>query len=75
MNWCFLLLAMGGLRLCLENLNKYGIRVNPAFWVSAMIGDTFNTDYIEFPAAYLLVCKYRQGNALIIKEGRNVIFV
>jgi len=55
MNWCFLLLAMGGLRLCLENLNKYGIRVNPAFWVSAMIGDTLNTDYIEFPAAYLLV--------------------
>ena len=23
-NWAFLLLAMGGLRLALENINKYG---------------------------------------------------
>jgi len=55
MNWCFLLLVMGGARLCLENLNKYGIRVNPAVWLGALFGNSFSSaEYAEFPAAYLL---------------------
>ncbi len=32
MNWAFLLLTIGGVRLGLENFNKYGIRVDPSFW-------------------------------------------
>ncbi|CAG0882480.1 unnamed protein product [Cyprideis torosa] len=31
-NWAFLLLCLGGIRLMLENLNKYGIRANPIYW-------------------------------------------
>ncbi|XP_013106238.1 diacylglycerol O-acyltransferase 1 [Stomoxys calcitrans] len=31
-NWGFLLLTIGGFRLCLENLLKYGIRINPLDW-------------------------------------------
>jgi len=54
MNWCFLLLLMGGVRLFLENLNKYGVRVNPSDWVAAFLGDSLNTGYMEFPTAYLL---------------------
>jgi diacylglycerol O-acyltransferase-1 len=33
MNWAFLLLTIGGVRLLLENYNKYGVRVDPTFWV------------------------------------------
>jgi len=33
MNWAFLMLTIGGLRLLLENYNKYGVRVDPTFWV------------------------------------------
>ena len=35
-NWAFLLLAMGGLRLALENINKYGLRVNLTGWVETL---------------------------------------
>ncbi|XP_060516506.1 diacylglycerol O-acyltransferase 1 [Cylas formicarius] len=31
-NWAFLLLSIGGLRLLLENFIKYGIRVDPIEW-------------------------------------------
>ena len=36
-NWAFLLLAMGGLRLALENINKYGIRVNLTGWIETLL--------------------------------------
>merc|ERR1719150_1242471 len=35
-NWAFLLLAMGGIRLFLENINKYGVRVNLTAWMSVL---------------------------------------
>uniref|UniRef100_A0A0K8URF5 O-acyltransferase n=2 Tax=Endopterygota TaxID=33392 RepID=A0A0K8URF5_BACLA len=37
-NWGFLLLTIGGFRLCLENLLKYGIRINPLDWYYFMSG-------------------------------------
>ncbi|KAM8716644.1 hypothetical protein ACLKA7_003511 [Drosophila subpalustris] len=37
-NWGFLLLCIGGLRLGLENLLKYGIRVNPIDWYFFLSG-------------------------------------
>ena len=36
-NWAFLLLAMGGLRLALENINKYGLRVNLTGWMETLL--------------------------------------
>lgn len=37
-NWGFLLLTMGGFRLCLENLIKYGIRIDPIQWYIVLSG-------------------------------------
>ncbi|XP_054741486.1 diacylglycerol O-acyltransferase 1 [Anastrepha obliqua] len=37
-NWGFLLLTIGGFRLCLENLLKYGIRINPLDWYFFLSG-------------------------------------
>ncbi|XP_016942857.2 diacylglycerol O-acyltransferase 1 [Drosophila suzukii] len=37
-NWGFLLLCIGGLRLGLENLLKYGIRINPLDWFFFLSG-------------------------------------
>jgi len=37
-NWGFLLLFMGGVRLLLENLIKYGIRVDPEQWLIFLTG-------------------------------------
>ena len=57
-NWAFLLLSIGGLRLFLENFNKYGIRVNPKAWFNALFGqlDPFNDNH-EYPTSFLLLCK------------------
>ncbi|XP_023344418.1 diacylglycerol O-acyltransferase 1 [Eurytemora carolleeae] len=53
-NWAFLLLVMGGLRLCLENLNKYGVRVNPNSIITAFLNHVTdeNASFISF---YLLL--------------------
>ncbi|KAF4517830.1 hypothetical protein B566_EDAN008772 [Ephemera danica] len=37
-NWAFLLLFMGGVRLFLENVIKYGIRVDPMEWIFFLSG-------------------------------------
>ncbi|XP_021917601.1 diacylglycerol O-acyltransferase 1 [Zootermopsis nevadensis] len=37
-NWGFLLLTMGGIRLLLENFIKYGIRVDPEQWLIVLTG-------------------------------------
>lgn len=37
-NWGFLLLFMGGVRLLLENLLKYGVRVDPHQWIIFLTG-------------------------------------
>lgn len=43
-NWAFLLLLMGGFRLLLENLLKYGIRVDPTQWLLLFFGGS-NRDF------------------------------
>ncbi|KAK6632049.1 hypothetical protein RUM44_007079 [Polyplax serrata] len=37
-NWAFLLLSVGGSRLFLENIIKYGIRVDPSQWLIVITG-------------------------------------
>ena len=56
-NWAFLLLCLGGIRLSLENFNKYGIRVNPKSWIDALFGqlDPFNENR-EYPTTFLILC-------------------
>ena len=51
-NWAFLLLAMGGLRLALENINKYGLRVDLTGWVGTLLYHVTHNQG-EFPTMYL----------------------
>ncbi|XP_072382240.1 diacylglycerol O-acyltransferase 1 [Diabrotica undecimpunctata] len=37
-NWAFLLLSIGGVRLLLENFIKYGIRIDPVQWFYMLTG-------------------------------------
>ncbi|CAG9864497.1 unnamed protein product [Phyllotreta striolata] len=37
-NWAFLLLSIGGVRLLLENFLKYGIRIDPIQWLYILTG-------------------------------------
>ncbi|XP_066143790.1 diacylglycerol O-acyltransferase 1 [Euwallacea fornicatus] len=43
-NWAFLILSIGGLRLLLENFIKYGVRVDPIQWIYYLI-DEEGSDY------------------------------
>ncbi|XP_049788259.1 diacylglycerol O-acyltransferase 1 [Schistocerca cancellata] len=52
-NWAFLLLAIGGMRLLLENLIKYGIRVDPRQWIIFLSGQQEGT--AEHPSVVLLM--------------------
>jgi len=51
-NWAVLLLFLGSLRICLENLHRYGIRVSPMRWVRYLFGDN---NQLSFPVVYLLM--------------------
>lgn len=53
-NWGFLLLFMGGLRLSLENLLKYGIRIDPFQWLIVLNGGTAEFS-IENPSVFLFI--------------------
>ncbi|XP_073941804.1 diacylglycerol O-acyltransferase isoform X2 [Choristoneura fumiferana] len=48
-NWGFLMLTIGGLRLCLENFLKYGFRVNPIEWIILLTGHN------EYPSVVLII--------------------
>ncbi|KAK0157832.1 hypothetical protein PV328_011522, partial [Microctonus aethiopoides] len=52
-NWGFLLLGLGGVRLLLENFIKYGIRVNPREWFFFLSG---KNDGGEESPSILLIC-------------------
>jgi len=39
-NWGFLLLFLGGSRLFLENIIKYGVRIDPMQWLNLLVGDS-----------------------------------
>lgn len=56
-NWGFLLLALGGSRLLLENFIKYGIRVKPFEWLNFLFGDALT--YHIPPSLIVLVCKLK----------------
>ncbi|XP_053621254.1 diacylglycerol O-acyltransferase 1 isoform X2 [Plodia interpunctella] len=53
-NWGFLMLTIGGVRLFLENLLKYGFRVNPIEWIIVLTG--YNEgDNRHYPSVVLLI--------------------
>ncbi|CAD6222051.1 GSCOCG00005311001-RA-CDS, partial [Cotesia congregata] len=52
-NWGFLLLGLGGVRLLLENFIKYGIRVDPLQWFTFLSGTQDGGE--EYPSI-LLIC-------------------
>ncbi|XP_028159246.1 diacylglycerol O-acyltransferase 1 isoform X2 [Ostrinia nubilalis] len=53
-NWGFLMLTIGGVRLFLENILKYGIRVNPIEWIIVLTGYNEGNNY-QFPSVILLI--------------------
>jgi len=54
LNWTVLLLILVAIKMFLENLNKYGVRINPSLWFSAAFGELDN-DRREYPAIPLLL--------------------
>lgn len=54
-NWGFLLLTMGGVRLLLENFIKYGFRVDPMQWFIVLTGR--NEGDATHPSIILGFCK------------------
>lgn len=67
-NWGFLLLSMGGARLLLENLIKYGIRIDPGQWINVLTGS--RSGEVEHLALYL--CLYAVvpvGICLLLERG------
>ncbi|XP_023949775.2 diacylglycerol O-acyltransferase 1 isoform X1 [Bicyclus anynana] len=68
-NWGFLLLTVGGLRLCLENFIKYGIRVNPIEWLIVLTG--YNEgDNRQYPSVILLIfCVVPAVVSLLIEKA------
>ncbi|KAK7873998.1 hypothetical protein R5R35_013410 [Gryllus longicercus] len=52
-NWGFLLLSMGGIRLLLENFIKYGWRVDPEQWIIVFTGRQEGDG--EYPSIILLM--------------------
>ncbi|KAJ2953643.1 hypothetical protein O0L34_g1255 [Tuta absoluta] len=53
-NWGFLMLTIGGLRLCLENFLKYGFRVNPIEWIIVLTGSNEGHSS-QYPSVVLLI--------------------
>ncbi|EDV99301.1 GH13104 [Drosophila grimshawi] len=75
-NWAFLLLCMGGLRLGLENLLKYGIRINPIDWYFFLSGRNEGEGHnslflVLYSFVHISIClAVEKGLALeIISEG------
>ncbi|XP_018023397.1 diacylglycerol O-acyltransferase 1 [Hyalella azteca] len=48
-NWGFLILAIGGCRLMLENVLKYGVRVNPLDWLRWVQEEHQRENYYNTP--------------------------
>ena len=53
-NWGALLLFISSLRVFLENLLKYGIRVSPTGWLKFLYGGDTETSSLQFPVLYLI---------------------
>ncbi|XP_011310984.1 diacylglycerol O-acyltransferase 1 [Fopius arisanus] len=52
-NWGFLLLGLGGVRLLLENFIKYGVRVDPREWFLFLSGKSDGGE--QYPSLILIV--------------------
>lgn len=79
-NWGFLLLFIGGLRLCLENLLKYGIRINPVEWYYFMSGRNEGEGHaslllISYSFVHISICLWvEKGLATeVLSEGIGVL--
>ncbi|XP_049865085.1 diacylglycerol O-acyltransferase 1 isoform X2 [Pectinophora gossypiella] len=53
-NWGFLMLTIGGVRLFLENILKYGFRVNPIEWIIVLTGSNEGQNS-QYPSLVLLI--------------------
>ncbi|KAL0107206.1 hypothetical protein PUN28_015615 [Cardiocondyla obscurior] len=70
-NWGFLLLGIGGIRLLLENFIKYGIRVDPWEWIFFLIGKDDGGE--EYPSLLLIFYStVPVGLCLLIEKGLSV---
>ncbi|XP_011693461.1 PREDICTED: diacylglycerol O-acyltransferase 1 [Wasmannia auropunctata] len=70
-NWGFLLLGIGGVRLLLENFIKYGIRVDPWQWFLFLSGK--NDGGEEYPSLLLIFYStVPVGLCLLIEKGLSV---
>lgn len=66
-NWGFLLLTIGGVRLCLENFIKYGIRIDPFQWYIVISGSNEGEGHpslflVMYSLVPILIC-------LLIEKG------
>ncbi|CAG0883091.1 unnamed protein product [Darwinula stevensoni] len=59
MNLSFLLLLLGGLRLFLENIIKYGIRIDPSQWQVVLMSQSSEFQN-QYPSLYLLTGSHIQ---------------
>ncbi|XP_076388943.1 diacylglycerol O-acyltransferase isoform X3 [Megachile rotundata] len=67
-NWGFLLLGIGGIRLLLENFIKYGIRVDPRQWLLFLSGTYAGGE--EHPSILLAIYSTVPiGLCLLIEKG------
>uniref|UniRef100_A0A1B0A4Q7 O-acyltransferase n=1 Tax=Glossina pallidipes TaxID=7398 RepID=A0A1B0A4Q7_GLOPL len=80
-NWGFLLLTIGGFRLCLENLLKYGIRINPIEWYFFLSGKNQAEGHaslflILYSVVHISIClMIEKGLALEIISERLGMFM
>ncbi|KAG7311415.1 hypothetical protein JYU34_002457 [Plutella xylostella] len=74
-NWGFLMLTIGGLRLCLENFLKYGFRVNPIEWIIVLTGYSEGNTH-QYPSVILVIfCVVPIVTSLLIEKGIAVVMI
>ncbi|CAH0603128.1 unnamed protein product [Chrysodeixis includens] len=74
-NWGFLMLSVGGVRLGLENFLKYGLRVNPFEWFIVLTGYNEGTNS-QYPSVILIVFSIVPiVISLLVEKGIAVDFV
>ncbi|CAK9819820.1 Diacylglycerol O-acyltransferase 1 [Anthophora quadrimaculata] len=70
-NWGFLLLGIGGIRLLLENFIKYGLRVDPRQWILFLSGKSSDSE--EYPSILLVIySNVPVVMCLLIEKGLSV---
>ncbi|KAK9872917.1 hypothetical protein WA026_020269 [Henosepilachna vigintioctopunctata] len=70
-NWAFLLLSIGSVRLLLENFIKYGIRIDPLQWIYVITG--FNDGGSGHPAVALILYSFVPiTTCLMVEKGLAV---